>query len=331
MLRDRAARGPVPRRASRRRRSRRCACPSTRGRRRASVDIRVSPARRDRARVPAGRVRMRASRRRSRPAQRPTPPERPSRRRAISSASSSELKAHLRDTVEQYEASTEELKASNEELQAMNEELRSATEELETSREELQSINEELTTVNHELKGKVDELAHANTDLQNLMAATAIATVFLDRELRITRYTPPRGRAVQPHPGRRRPAARRPDAPARLPAADRTTPSRCSSTLVPIEREVRAGDALVPGPRCCRTAPPRTASPASSSPSSTSPSAQAAPRKPCASPSSSSGRWSARRRRASCTSTWRAHHADQSPLRRIHRLWRRGAARTTPA
>jgi two-component system, chemotaxis family, CheB/CheR fusion protein len=100
------------------------------------------------------------------------------------------LKAHLRDTVEQYEASTEELKASNEELQAMNEELRSATEELETSREELQSINEELTTVNHELKGKVDELGHANSDMQNLMDATEIATVFLDRELRITRYTP---------------------------------------------------------------------------------------------------------------------------------------------
>lgn len=100
------------------------------------------------------------------------------------------LKAHLRDTVEQYEASTEELKASNEELQAMNEELRSASEELETSREELQSINEELTTVNHELKAKVDELGHANSDMQNLMDATAIATVFLDRDLRITRYTP---------------------------------------------------------------------------------------------------------------------------------------------
>jgi two-component system CheB/CheR fusion protein len=100
------------------------------------------------------------------------------------------LKSHLRDTVEQYEASTEELKASNEELQAMNEELRSATEELETSREELQSINEELTTVNHELKTKVEELAHANSDMHNLMDATAIATVFLDRELRITRYTP---------------------------------------------------------------------------------------------------------------------------------------------
>jgi two-component system CheB/CheR fusion protein len=100
------------------------------------------------------------------------------------------MKSHLRDIVEQYEASTEELKASNEELQAMNEELRSATEELETSREELQSINEELTTVNQELKNKVDELGHANSDLRNLIGATAIATIFLDRQLRITRYTP---------------------------------------------------------------------------------------------------------------------------------------------
>jgi two-component system, chemotaxis family, CheB/CheR fusion protein len=99
-------------------------------------------------------------------------------------------KGRLRDTIERYEASTEELKASNEELQAMNEELRSATEELETSREELQSINEELTTVNQELKGKVDEVSQANSDLHNLMGATAIPTIFLDRDLRIMRFTP---------------------------------------------------------------------------------------------------------------------------------------------
>ncbi len=100
------------------------------------------------------------------------------------------MKSRLRETVEQYEASTEELKASNEELQAMNEELRSATEELETSREELQSINEELSTVNQELKSKLDELSHANSDLHNLMVSTAIPTIFLDRDLHIMRYTP---------------------------------------------------------------------------------------------------------------------------------------------
>jgi two-component system CheB/CheR fusion protein len=100
------------------------------------------------------------------------------------------MRSNLRDTVEQYEASTEELKASNEEFQAMNEELRSATEELETGREELQSINEEIVAINQELKSKVEELSRANSDLQNLMASTNIATIFLDRKLRIALYTP---------------------------------------------------------------------------------------------------------------------------------------------
>ena len=96
----------------------------------------------------------------------------------------------LRNTIEQYETSLEELKASNEELQAINEELRSASEELETSKEELQSVNEELTTLNHELKAKIDEVSHANSDLQNLMTSTDIGVVFLDRALNIKRFTP---------------------------------------------------------------------------------------------------------------------------------------------
>ena len=101
-----------------------------------------------------------------------------------------QMKAGWRQTVEQYEASVEELSAFNEELQAMNEELRSTTEELETGREELQSINEEVITINQELKVKIDELSQSNSDLQNLMASSQIATIFLDLNLRIKRFTP---------------------------------------------------------------------------------------------------------------------------------------------
>ncbi|HKP92843.1 MAG TPA: PAS domain S-box protein [Chthoniobacterales bacterium] len=100
------------------------------------------------------------------------------------------LKQELASAVEQYEGSNEELKATNEELQAVNEEMRSATEELQTSKEELQSGNEELSTVNAELKSNVEELSRANADLNNLMGSTDIGTIFLNRQLRVHRFTP---------------------------------------------------------------------------------------------------------------------------------------------
>jgi two-component system CheB/CheR fusion protein len=101
-----------------------------------------------------------------------------------------EMDAQLAASLEQYDVQNEELKASNEELQATNEELRAATEELETGKEELQSINEELVTVNQELKNKVDEATRISDDLTNFVTATGIASLFIDRDLRLMRYTP---------------------------------------------------------------------------------------------------------------------------------------------
>ena len=119
---------------------------------------------------------------------------------AVDTATAEELqryKVEIHALRQEMGASAEELQATNEELQSTNEELQSANEELTTSKEESQSMNEELQTLNGELQIKLDDLALAQSDMQNLLNSTDIATLFLDSALNVRRYTDKITRIIQ--------------------------------------------------------------------------------------------------------------------------------------
>jgi two-component system CheB/CheR fusion protein len=111
------------------------------------------------------------------------------------------LEFELSHTKENLQAAIEELETSNEELQASNEELQSSNEELQSTNEELQSVNEELYTVNSEYQRKIAELTELTNDMDNLLSSTEVGTIFLDKQLRIRKFTPTIGEAfsLMPH------------------------------------------------------------------------------------------------------------------------------------
>lgn len=103
--------------------------------------------------------------------------------------------------VRKLDVAKQETMNSQQDLRAANEELQSANEELTSSKEEMQSMNEELQTVNHELQAKLDELTLASTDMINLLNSTSIATLFLDAELKVRRFTTPTTQIIRLIPG----------------------------------------------------------------------------------------------------------------------------------
>lgn len=100
----------------------------------------------------------------------------------------STLERELAVARQSLQTAIEELETSNEELQAMNEELVASNEELQSTNEELQSVNEELHTVNAENQERIVELERTNADLDNLLDATPVATIFLDEKLSVRRF-----------------------------------------------------------------------------------------------------------------------------------------------
>nr|WP_082359057.1 chemotaxis protein CheB [Bosea sp. AAP35] len=148
-------------------------------------------------------------------------------------------RAELRDAVRNLEMSGEEQRAINEEALSVNEEFQSTNEELLTSKEELQSLNEELTALNGQLQETLERQRTTSDDLQNVLYSTDVATIFLDRDLKIRFFTPATKALFNVIPG----DVGRPLADLASLAADGSLPFEARTvlqTLTPLERRIEA-------------------------------------------------------------------------------------------
>jgi two-component system CheB/CheR fusion protein len=107
-----------------------------------------------------------------------------------------ELRGEAQSEQDELQEAAEVLASSNEELQAVNDDLQSTNAVLQTGKDELQSANEELATGNGELQATVADLVQANQDLNNLLAGTGLAAVFVDPAMKVLRFTPTATRII---------------------------------------------------------------------------------------------------------------------------------------
>lgn len=123
----------------------------------------------------------------------------------------------------------------------MTEAPRSATDALEARQAALQSRNDELVAVNVDLRQKVEAATRANDELNHLIASMNMATVLVDRELRIKGFSPRVRDAFRLLPG----DLGRPLKDLRHPRRAHTLAGdvqRTLRSLEPVEREVGADD-----------------------------------------------------------------------------------------
>ncbi len=149
------------------------------------------------------------------------------------------MRTDLQVAIRDLDLSAEEQKAGNEEALSINEEFQSTNEELLASKEELQSLNEELTALNSHLQETLERQRTTADDLQNVLYSTNVATLFLDRGLRIRFFTPATRSLFTILPG----DVGRPLADLHSLTADGALASDAKAvlaTLAPAEREIEA-------------------------------------------------------------------------------------------
>ncbi|TWU34278.1 PAS domain-containing protein [Novipirellula artificiosorum] len=82
------------------------------------------------------------------------------------------------------------VKASIEQLQSTNQELVASNQELQHANEKLHRVKGELLTANAEFQRKIAELTELTDDMDNLLNSTHVDTIFLDRQLKVRKFTP---------------------------------------------------------------------------------------------------------------------------------------------